>query len=449
MRKIIALVAAALLCTTYFASCNSDSDTTELSPDCAINSIVMGTLERDYHTWLESGKDTSYKITVPGSSFPLHIDQINLRIFNSDSLPMGTNLKKIYFTTFSCDGISAYRLESGNDTVYSTSDTIDFSTPRIFTIYSADGTATRSYTITINVHNSDPDAFSWTQAAPASNDLAALTSTQLLESNSTLYLWGEKDGTPILLTRSTEGKQEWNHNEISAPEGFKPKTVSKVGNRFAAICNDGVAVSEDGKTWTAVETGITPSTIIAVNGSTLYVAAEGKVYSSEDLTTWTEESIDDDAKFLPTENVCSAVMPALNNSNISNIVCVGYANSQSETWKKECNLAYPEDNAWSHYPITEETPRTLPYFSDMSMVRYDDNLYAYGVDGDSAKVYISVDGARTWDFSTLHSILPENIGKPSAICSATDSNGNVWLACQGTGLLWKGYLNRLKADKNN
>ena len=40
----------------------------------------------------------------------------------------------------------------------------------------------------------------------------------------------------------------------------------------------------------------------------------------------------------------------MNNPNIENIVCVGYLDGKTETWKKEMNKVYPEDNAWSYYP---------------------------------------------------------------------------------------------------
>ena len=111
MKKPIAFVVMSALALTFLASCGDDNKSSELSSDCAINAIVLGNLSRIYHTYLDNGKDTSYSITVPGAAYPLHIDQINRRIFNSDSLPVGTAVNKVYFTTFSADGIVSYRLE--------------------------------------------------------------------------------------------------------------------------------------------------------------------------------------------------------------------------------------------------------------------------------------------------------------------------------------------------
>ena len=149
MKKPIAFVVMSALALTFLASCGDDNKSSELSSDCAINAIVLGNLSRIYHTYLDNGKDTSYSITVPGAAYPLHIDQINRRIFNSDSLPVGTAVNKVYFTTFSADGIVSYRLESGKDTLYSIKDTLDFTSPRIFTIFASDGSGSRSYTIDI------------------------------------------------------------------------------------------------------------------------------------------------------------------------------------------------------------------------------------------------------------------------------------------------------------
>ena len=210
MKKPIAFVVMSALALTFLASCGDDNKSSELSSDCAINAIVLGNLSRIYHTYLDNGKDTSYSITVPGAAYPLHIDQINRRIFNSDSLPVGTAVNKVYFTTFSADGIVSYRLESGKDTLYSIKDTLDFTSPRIFTIFASDGSGSRSYTIDIKIHNADPDAYSWVAASPADNDVAKLESMRMIAKDGQLYLWGSKNGTNVVMTRKTgEGVALW------------------------------------------------------------------------------------------------------------------------------------------------------------------------------------------------------------------------------------------------
>lgn len=448
MKKPIAFVVMSALVLTFLASCGDDNKSSELSSDCAINAIVLGNLSRIYHTYLDNGKDTSYSITVPGAAYPLHIDQINRRIFNSDSLPVGTAVNKVYFTTFSADGIVSYRLESGKDTLYSTKDTLDFTSPRIFTIFASDGSGSRSYTIDIKIHNADPDAYSWVAASPADNDVAKLESMRMIAKDGQLYLWGSKNGTNVVMTRKTgEGVALWTKKDISGTDGLQTKSINLFNGKFVAISESGLVESENGADWTETATSLVPDRILAADEE-LYITVSGKIYSSSDLKSWKEEKADNSTAFLPTENIYSAVLPAVNNPNIENIVCVGYLDGKTETWKKEMNKVYPEDNAWSYYPTTEETPRTLPYLKGFNMMKYDGKLFCAGINGDTVNVYTSADGARAWIKVKVPTMVPAQTGKPTEIFMTPDDDNHIWLVCSGTGMLWKGYLNRLKADKS-
>ena len=448
MKKPIAFVVMSALALTFLASCGDDNKSSELSSDCAINAIVLGNLSRIYHTYLDNGKDTSYSITVPGAAYPLHIDQINRRIFNSDSLPVGTAVNKVYFTTFSADGIVSYRLESGKDTLYSIKDTLDFTSPRIFTIFASDGSASRSYTIDIKIHNADPDAYSWVAASPADNDVAKLESMRMIAKDGQLYLWGSKNGTNVVMTRKTgEGVALWTKKDISGTDGLQTKSINLFNGKFVAISESGLVESENGADWTETATSLVPDRILAADEE-LYITVSGKIYSSSDLKSWKEEKADNSTAFLPTENIYSAVLPAVNNPNIENIVCVGYLDGKTETWKKEMNKVYPEDNAWSYYPTTEETPRTLPYLKGFNMMKYDGKLFCAGINGDTVNVYTSADGARAWKKVKVPTMVPAQTGKPTEIFMTPDDDNHIWLVCSGTGMLWKGYLNRLKADKS-
>lgn len=448
MKKPIAFVVMSALALTFLASCGDDNKSSELSSDCAINAIVLGNLSRIYHTYLDNGKDTSYSITVPGAAYPLHIDQINRRIFNSDSLPVGTAVNKVYFTTFNADGIVSYRLESGKDTLYSIKDTLDFTSPRIFTIFASDGSGSRSYTIDIKIHNADPDAYSWVAASPADNDVAKLESMRMIAKDGQLYLWGSKNGTNVVMTRKTgEGVALWTKKDISGTDGLQTKSINLFKGKFVSISESGLVESENGADWTETATSLVPDRILAADEE-LYITVSGKIYSSSDLKSWKEEKADNSTAFLPTENIYSAVLPAVNNPNIENIVCVGYLDGKTETWKKEMNKVYPEDNAWSYYPTTEETPRTLPYLKGFNMMKYDGKLFCAGINGDTVNVYTSADGARAWKKVKVPTMVPAQTGKPTEIFMTPDDDNHIWLVCSGTGTLWKGYLNRLKADKS-
>lgn len=446
MRKTLALAALVAAGCAAFTSCGDDNNTSAPTPDCAINAAVLGTLTRDYHTTLSSGKDTSYVVNVTGSVYPLHIDQLNRRVFNSDSLPVGTRVNKVVFQSISADGVVAYRTDSGQDTVFTTKDSIDFTRPRLFTVYSTDGTATRTYTITLNVRNADPDAFTWTREGEADGEVASLSDPRMICDGSTLRLWGKSGGAPVALTRATTGDGGWTKTAVSGVSDIDTRSIVLFNSRFYAVADGGLAASADGAAWTAVATSpVSVERLLAAGPTELYAVAQGGVWRSPDGTQWTADSLDDSFGRLPSEQVCSAVLTADNNPRVKSVACVGYnADGQSETWKKEVNLGYAENEPWSYYPITAETPRTLPHMQGLNMIEYDSNLFAFGVADDSVRVYVSNDDVRTWHRATISTALPAGIGRPASATAAADGEENIWLVCGGTGELWKGFLNSLK-----
>ena len=86
-----------LIALTVLASCLKDNDTSvETYSDTAITAVTLGTLNRYTHTVSsKTGNDTIIKSTLTGSTYRLTIDQLGCKIFNRDSLPLGTDLKHV------------------------------------------------------------------------------------------------------------------------------------------------------------------------------------------------------------------------------------------------------------------------------------------------------------------------------------------------------------------
>ena len=82
------------------------------------------------------------------------------------------------------------------------------------------------------------------------------------------------------------------------------------------------------------------------------------------------------------------------------------------------------------------------------MMKYAGKLFCAGINGDTVIVYTSADGARAWKKVKVPTMVPAQTGKPTEIFMTPDDDNHIWLVCSGTGMLWKGYLNRLKADKS-
>lgn len=103
--------------------------------------------------------------TIYGTNYPFTIDQVNHRIFNTDSLPVGSDtlLSKIRIRTFSASGIIASGLL---DSIFVAGQVSDL-TPAInkpgmtFKIVANDGSRSQEYSLQVNVHKEDPNAAKW------------------------------------------------------------------------------------------------------------------------------------------------------------------------------------------------------------------------------------------------------------------------------------------------
>lgn len=141
-------------CVLLLSSClKSDENTitTEIAPNCQ---IVSFTLASDSVAGLKNVKFT--------------IDQVKGEIFNSDSLPYGTEIGKVvctieYMNSYAIGGIQV-RQEAVSDTLawWNASDSLDFSKPVKFKVYAFDAVTTKEYDAQVNIHRVVPDSMVWT-----------------------------------------------------------------------------------------------------------------------------------------------------------------------------------------------------------------------------------------------------------------------------------------------
>lgn len=428
-----------------FSGCTSDeSFTMTLAPDCAVNAVTFGTLSRNINSYTADGRDTSYVVTYQGSPFPIHIDQLNYQIYNTDSLPLGTLADKILFSTFTTDGTVLLRKTNDADTLYSTRDTVDFSTPRLFTVYSYDGRGRRTYTVKVNIRQTDPEAYTWMKDGETNEDIAKMSGMRMLANDGLLYLWGKTDGVTVLLTRQDAENAAWTRAETTRAGNIDLQSITYFKGAFYAMADGGLIMSDDGKDWSYINANISIENLLGADGKEIFAAAADGVYGSSDGVAWAACQIDAPAALLPQKEVVTAIQPSAANRNIESLIAVGYTDTVSVVWKKEIDLTGAEISPWSYYPYTEENMKSLPYMQELSLITYGGNLYAAGMRNGTAAIYISVDGARTWTAADTETTLPAGIGSPSEVKLAAGSGNTLWLACAGTGQMWQGYLNRLK-----
>lgn len=147
------------------ASCLNSSDDATQYGDAAISSFSIGTLTRTVHTLSKAGLDSTYKATVSGSSYDFEIDQTSHRIYNPDSLPVGTDISRVLVELSTYNNGTAFIRDIESEDIlylYSTTDSIDFTKPRIFIVYANDLKGKTEYSVNINVHKEEANTFVWT-----------------------------------------------------------------------------------------------------------------------------------------------------------------------------------------------------------------------------------------------------------------------------------------------
>ncbi len=191
------------------------------------------------------------------------IDQDRRLIYNADSLPVGTDVRKLTVKlTFPYSVRSAvFRVKGGTlqgDTsiTYSstTKDTIDFSGQVMLDITSNDGSRTATYIVKVNVHQQEPDLLSF--ARQWRRDLPNVNATPLqvkAVQQGNDYLCLIQDDDKYVLSSTTKlSAGTWNKKELNLP--FTPDINSfaaSIEALFMLDINGELFTSNDrGETWT-------------------------------------------------------------------------------------------------------------------------------------------------------------------------------------------------------
>lgn len=164
MIKNIAKTTIALVALSGVVGCNSNSDDDE--------SVVYVPYSAEVTAFSLS---TRASAVANMDSVYFSIDQLNLRIYNADSLPVGSDVTRMVpkITVNSAQTVELKVKRAGlPDTTYNyltnNTDSIDFSNPVTLHVVSYDGLSTADYTISVNVHKTAPDTLVWTRTESGS-----------------------------------------------------------------------------------------------------------------------------------------------------------------------------------------------------------------------------------------------------------------------------------------
>lgn len=457
MKKILLPLVMFLLYVLALSSClGSNDDTYTYYDDTAITSFSVGTLNRWVHTTSSTGADSIYKTTVQGSLYKFYIDQLSREIYNPDSLPLGTDTKHVLVTigTKNSGIITLKSMTSDSLWSVSSSDSIDFSQPRTFRVFSNSGSSQRDYTIHVNVHQQDGDDFQWTLTGTDPR-VAAYTNMKAVGMDGKICLFGTKGTSTELSVYDADGKASVS-NELLAEDTWNNVTSL---NGTVYVKDGEQLLAWNGTAWESLQNNPPLARLFGVSSVRLYGLSEnGQIMSSSDNgQTWTVDAIDSDSGLLPATDINCICTPLTTNTDAERLVLTG--NRSIDAYPDEAHAVVwgkideqskaAMHHSWMYYTPDGKNDYLLPRLSGLSVVSYNDGMLAFGGQGIGGCTespyqlfYESMDGGITWHASSQYSV-PSGFSATGSVALASDTNGYLWLFCSGSGQIWRGRLNKL------
>lgn len=456
-RKFFAFILLLMAGLSLSSCLSSDDDTNiEYTHDTAITAFSLGTLTR-YYKGVSSttGNDTTYSAEVTGSSYKFYIDQATRQIYNVDSLPVGSKSSAVLATITAKNSsplVWVLKDKDNKDSLsyYSSSDSIDFSSPRQIRVYNNDFSAYATYTITVNVHKEGPDSFVWRSLAQQDAELAALTDMKALAAGDAIYVFGKAAGKlKIYQSANTDGRS-WKTVEpnVSFSEEAYKSAIAK--NDVIYILDGGtVYQSKDAVSWTEVAVDASLVQLIGASTKFLYAyTAAGISVSKDNGVTWTPEALDADAANLPTKSLSLTVAPIRSTQNAENLLLLGNRDESMQdsiatlwTHVVDYNEGASSDK-WNYVAYDAVQGGKLPYLSAIQAAVNDSGYVAIGAgkfgEKYQCKWYKSKTGLK-WSVDTTV-VMPVEFNVNMPVAFVRDSNHYYWVINNGN--VWKGRYNR-------
>ena len=464
--KFLPLIAVFFAATSIMTSClDNDVEQITYTSETSITGFSLGTLNIDRIGKDKNGLDSHYVDTLDCSNYPFTIDQINRIITNKDSLPVGTYIDKVITNITYDAGMLGYTPKgSDHDTIWTSTDSIDFTDPVEFKVYAYSGVEGKPYKVTINVHKQEPDTISWKKFDTQLQlfNAGSLSEQKAVYANGKVYVFGKNgNGTHIEYSDVANGNPSpWVPVTDNIPSNIDTYSATAwAGNiYFLARGTNDKQLYKLNVTTDKIEPVGTETFEMLIGGndikSELYVVKDGEsgIYKE---SPWTKDT-DPFTQFKAGQPFFSNTTTASYNSNITTTVALCY--NQDNTANDTTALVFnrmSSDNKWEKR--IQNLP--LPNLENVTMIYYDGKLYAFGGGYKGIKpfsqFYCSTDNGLCWrpvtecmafpaEFSELYTAHSKNYS-----CAVTPklesetSRGNfIWIVWED-GSICRGRINRL------
>ena len=457
IKSILRTFAMAMIVCLTAASCFGDKDEVATDEYCYISSFSLGMMKREVHTTTAEGMDSLYHVTYSGAPFAMSIDQKKLFIQNLDSLPYGSRVDALPVKV-GYQGILVYKQADDEDWhTFSDKDSLNFTKPVEFKVYSSSSLSERTYTVKVNVHQVNGETFQWTQLKD-DEALAELTDRRLVTLTDKLVMMARKaDGTLACAMRPTFPESQWNVASTTGTDKADPQTLQvTIGGTLLMSTTEGAILqSQNGLDWTELTPAQEGRRLVGASLNHIYALTQGVLQCTGDGgSTWTDNTLDEDVSRLPQSNLSISFFHQ--DSGYDRLVLVG--NSTAETdqnaavWTKAWRGHANEPTAqWMYYTHSADNNRLCPQMDPLYTFPYGEGMIALG--GKSLKgnykalqtILQSPDYGLTWHASTSFSTPTDLQGTTESFAVAVDQDSYIWIVCGKQ--TWRGRLNKLGFER--
>ena len=443
MRRLsfpIVLAAIAVLA----ASCFEDRKV-ETTPQAAITSFTLGYFHVNVNDINYLGRDTVIAVREGGVMYPMTIDQLNNRIYNTDSLSYGSILNAVTCNISSTGTvIYEYSDEPGQSYMYNASDSIDFTRPLSFMVVSTDGSYLRKYDFKLNIHAMFPDSMAWKRTDAGT--FPSLSHPKAISTGDRLHVIGTDNNGQTTVTSCDIRTMTWSAPALTDGLPSAPVQLISRGSTIYALCGSEIYASGNAVSWSAVADGIrciyAPQN--SNEGKVWAATADGWMAESEDMISWSPTLLLPEG--FPVSNTVTVSYPLQTVPGIMRTIAAGQIEEDSYTtfWTR-----LSSDNDWTKI---ETGKYQLPALENTAIIKYDGSLFAFGRGLDN--FWQSRDNGITWyrcdRYTETWSTWNRYMQFPNALkgCTfdfayATDSFGGIWILTSD-GQAWRGAINRLE-----
>lgn len=426
IRILPSLVAGIMTATFFLSSClGNDYEEIEYPSTSSITSFSIGTLHQTFYVKSSEGEDSVYTDTISYADVPFTIDQINRKIYNKDSLPKDVDITRVV-ASISADYPAVYYKKNGEDTIWTSTDSIDFTNSVEFKVMTYNPTTQffekgYRYEVKVNVHKLNPDSLVWKhfENSKFANNIV-YTKQKAVYTNESLYVFGETaDGSVKVNKTSVERGNISSWNEITLPAGTNIYSATAFNNNVYFVANRELYFLENQITKVGNSTGLT-NLITVSNGKLLaYKGNENKVVTIDSEGNELTES--NFVNGYDLNGRMSAIsMPSSHNKDLWRTIVMTNDNDGTAKTDTAANVfSYiSSDETWVKYQ--PNYPTKCPNQGNISMITYDGKIYAFGEDFDY--FYTSNDNGLNWNQETGYMVFPSE--NKNGIDKLTTYRGN-------------------------